>query len=71
MVSVSDFGTTEPGSIPVWVLITFFFFVMQNYFLQIMWNYINSNNYTPERFILSHLRNFGVGDGVRFGPPEI
>ena len=50
LLSVSDFGTRGPGSIPGWALITFFFFfplVMQNYFIQEIWNYINDKNYTP------------------------
>ena len=40
VVSVSDFGTRGPGSIPGWALITFFFFlfrlVMQNNFISLM-----------------------------------
>ena len=76
VLSVSDFGTRGPGSISGWALITkcflFFFFyplVMQNYFIQIIWNYINDKNYTPKRLLLNYHRNLW-GWGINFGPPE-
>ena len=50
VLSVSDFETSRPGSIGGWALIPFFSFfplVMQNYFIQEIWNYINGKNYTP------------------------
>ena len=52
VVSVSDFGTRGPELIPGWALITIFFFffirfVMQNYFKQEIWNYINDKNHAP------------------------
>ena len=56
VLSVSDFGTRGPGSIPGWALITkcfcfflFFFFplVMQIYFIQEIWNSINDKNFAP------------------------
>ena len=52
VLSVSDFRIRGPRSIPGWVLKTkcFFFFyllVMQNYFIQEIWNYINDKINTP------------------------
>ena len=55
VVSVSDFGTRWPWSVPRWALITnclflfyflFFHLVMQNYSMQVIWNYINDEKYT-------------------------
>ena len=55
MLTMSDFGTRGPGSIPGWALITnfvffFFFFFplgLQNFFIQDIKNYINDKNYNP------------------------
>ena len=52
VLSVSHFAARGPGSIPGLALKTFFFcffffpLVMQNYFIQEMWNYINDKNYS-------------------------
>ena len=52
VVSVSDRFDSPVGTycrLFVFVFFFFFFFrlVMQNYFIQVIWNYINDKNYAP------------------------
>ena len=48
IVSVSNFGTRGPGSIRgghlLQIVFLLFRLVMQNYFIQVIWNYINDKN---------------------------
>ena len=70
---VSDFGTRGPGSISGGrALMTncfFFFFifplVVQNYFIQVIWNYINDKNYIN---FLIELSSTFVGVGMTLAP---
>ena len=67
MVSVSDLGPEDQGRFPSGHLLQFFLFlfrhVMQNYmyFIQVIWNYIDDQNYTPLRFLLIILEICGGG----------
>ena len=71
MVSMSDFGTRGPGSIPGWALITncFFFLllfslVMQTYFIQVIWNYINDQKKVHSFIFHIELSSKFVGVGL-------
>ena len=57
-----------PGVHLLQIIIFFFLFriVMQNYFIQVISNYINDKHYTP--LILNYSKIFG--GGLKFGPPE-
>ena len=66
---MSDFGTRGPGSIPWWALIIYFFFyfvrlVMQNYFVQVLWNYINDKKKLPSLTFQIELSLKFVGEGL-------